>query len=99
MPGEPGVQSKVEALVSISGECKLVESIMRALTPDNRATTKNMSISESFRESRSGECVYEVEITVHAESDFEAVKRARATVNDLLLALKAILSTHSALKT
>lgn len=93
------MQSTVEAILDITGECRLVNSTKRALTPDNQSVPENMSISEALREIQgTGECVYSVEIHVHAKSSIEALKRTRATINDLLLALKAILNIYNSLK-
>jgi len=98
MHRDAAVQSVVEVQVGVTGECRLLESIMRALTPDNRVPVRNMSITESFERSEGDLCTYTVKVSVYAENSSEALKRARATVNDLLLALKVISSTRSALK-
>jgi len=96
--GGSAVQSTVEAIIDITGECRLIDSIRRALTPDNQSVPENMSISEIFKEIQgTNECAYLAEIHVHASS-IEALKRTKATINDLLLALKAILNIYNSLK-
>jgi hypothetical protein len=96
---EPAVQSVVEVTLGIIDECRLVESIMKSLTADNRVLTRNMVITEILEKTGSGDCTYTVKITIYGDNDTEVLKRARSTLNDILLALKADLSVLSALKT
>ncbi|MCC6034027.1 MAG: hypothetical protein LM567_00790 [Desulfurococcaceae archaeon] len=93
------MQSVVEAILNITGECRLVDSTRRALTPDNQNVPGNMHILEIFREIQgTNECVYSMEIHVYADSIIDALKRAKATINDSLLVLKAVLNIYNSLK-
>lgn len=95
MHGESTVQSTVEAILSISNDCRVVESIMKSLTPDNRVVVRNMTITELLEKAENDNCTYTVKVAVYVDSLVEALKKTRSTLNDLLLALKVDLSVLS----
>ena len=86
------MSSRVEAVVKLSSSnCKLVESIKKALEPDNVKTPRNMSINEYIKVENL-ECIYTIEVKI-VDDVTNALKRARSTIEEILSIVKLLSKT------
>lgn len=84
------MSSKVDVSLAIYAEKQvLVDSINRALGPDNLNPPADMEISSTVRSIGDNTHVYVISLKIQGDIA-HAIKRARSTINEVLSIIKAI---------
>lgn len=91
------MSTRVTAVIHISSNnTKLVNSLFRSLKPDNTSLPHDMRLTEEFSTDQGG-LKYTIRLEVEGDA-IHCIKRAGATINEILSILKTVTRTLESLE-